>query len=435
MYKDIRSYVQSCIKCAQHNPQRKKPPGELKSIPPPEGAWHLLTMDFHGPITPVSQRGNKYIISITDVLSKFVITKAVRDCSAQTATKFLKEDVIAKYGTLKCILTDNGTHFTANIMAKLLKKLGITHLLCTPYHPQSNGQIERYNSTMDAKIAALSNDRKNDWDEHLPFVTFNYNASIHSITGQLPFELMFGRPSVLPFDHQNPDISLAQDPERSQKLYKYLANLTDQAKSNIVQHQKIYKLRYDKNRSNPSYKVGQFVLIKVIGMRHKFDTRYEGPFQIIKQIVSKTFIVEHLKKPTLCRQVTVDVIILKLTNINAQCQLAAPTITQPQISNVTESTPSLIQPSPAAVFLILSTILQSTIDQYENISDDEEQKRPLTPIEYEDLSRDADIALPSPQPQFSNDISTPQLETPPQTSNTGTQERLLIMASDEDSQL
>ncbi|CAF4600813.1 unnamed protein product [Didymodactylos carnosus] len=117
-------------------------------------------MDFHGPITPVSQRGNKYIISITDVLSKFVITKAVRDCSAQTATKFLKEDVIAKYGTPKCILTDNGTHFTANIMAELLKKLGITHLLCTPYHPQSNGQIERYNSTMDAKIAALSNDRK-----------------------------------------------------------------------------------------------------------------------------------------------------------------------------------------------------------------------------------------------------------------------------------
>ncbi|CAF4426912.1 unnamed protein product, partial [Didymodactylos carnosus] len=69
-YKDIRNYVQSCIKCAQHNPHRKKPPGALKSIPPPEGAWHLLTMDFHGPITPVSQRGNKYIISITDVLSK-----------------------------------------------------------------------------------------------------------------------------------------------------------------------------------------------------------------------------------------------------------------------------------------------------------------------------------------------------------------------------
>ncbi|CAF0728571.1 unnamed protein product [Didymodactylos carnosus] len=101
----------------------------------------------------------------------------------------------------------------------------------------------------------------------------------------------------------------ATDPERIQKLYKCLANLTDQAKSNIVQHRKIYKLRYDKNRSNPSYKVGQFVLIKVIGMRYKFDTRYEGPFQIIKQIASKTFIVEHLKKPTLCRQVTVDVML------------------------------------------------------------------------------------------------------------------------------
>ncbi|CAF1529924.1 unnamed protein product [Didymodactylos carnosus] len=126
--------------------------------------------------------------------------------------------------------------------------------------------------------------------------------------------------------------------------------------------------------------------------------------------------------------------LLKLTNISAQCQRAASTNTQPQTSNVTESTLSLMQPSPATVLLISSTILQSTIDQYENISDEEEQKRPLTTI-YEDLSGDADIALPSPQPQFYNEISALRLETPPQTINTETQESLIIMAPDEDSLL
>ncbi|CAF1043243.1 unnamed protein product [Didymodactylos carnosus] len=131
---------------------------------------------------------------------------------------------------------------------------------------------------MDVKIAALSNDRKNDWNEHLPFVTFDYNASIHSIAGQMSFELMFERSPVDYFDHQDPNISLAQGPERLQKLYKYLANLTDQVKSNVVQHQKIYKLRYDKNRSNPSFKIGQLVLIKLTDTQHKFDIRYEGPF-------------------------------------------------------------------------------------------------------------------------------------------------------------
>ncbi|CAF4428851.1 unnamed protein product [Didymodactylos carnosus] len=111
--------------------------------------WQLLSMDFHGSITP---RGNKYIISLTDVLSKFVITKAVRDCTASTVARFVKDEVILKYGTLRCIITDNGTHFTADIMEELFKKIGVTHLYSTPYHPMRNGQIERYNATMDDKI-------------------------------------------------------------------------------------------------------------------------------------------------------------------------------------------------------------------------------------------------------------------------------------------
>ena len=72
-----------------------------------------------------------------------------------TAARFLQEDVICKYGTPKCILTDNGTHFTSTMMQQLFQRLGITHMYSTPYHPQTNGQIERFNSTMDAKIACL----------------------------------------------------------------------------------------------------------------------------------------------------------------------------------------------------------------------------------------------------------------------------------------
>ena len=77
MIADIKNHIHSCLPCAQNNHRRQKPPGKLKPIPPPEGIWKLLSMDFHGPITPTSKRGNRYIISLTDVLSKFVIAKAV----------------------------------------------------------------------------------------------------------------------------------------------------------------------------------------------------------------------------------------------------------------------------------------------------------------------------------------------------------------------
>ncbi|CAF1415622.1 unnamed protein product [Rotaria sordida] len=309
MYKDIDNYVKSCILCAQHNPSRKKPPGKLRPIKPPEGVWQLVAMDFHGPINPTSRRGNKYIICLTDILSKFVVTKAVRDNTAQTAVKFLKEDVISKFGTPRCILTDNGTHFTSTIMNELIKKIGSTHLYSTPYHPQSNGQVERYNSTMDAKIAALSNIQKTDWDDQLPFVTFNYNTSIHSSTKQIPFEMMYGRAPILPFDYQGDTVTIQYDDEHVKKLQQFLSKLNEQAKFNIIKNQERYKQRYDINRSDPSYQIGDLVLVKTLNIRHKFDIRYEGPFRIIQIITPKTFIVQHVKKPTLYRQVTTDVLL------------------------------------------------------------------------------------------------------------------------------
>ncbi|CAF3051325.1 unnamed protein product [Rotaria sp. Silwood2] len=308
MYKDINNYIKSCIPCAQYNPRRQKVPGTLKPIKPPDGVWQLVSMDFHGPITPTSQRGNKYIISLTDVLSKFVVTKAVRDNTAQTAVRFIKEDIITKFGTPHCILTDNGTHFTSSLTNELFKCIGTTHLYSTPYHPQTNGQVERYNSTMDAKIAALSNLHKTDWDEQLPFVTFNYNTSIHSSTKQIPFQMMYGRTPVLPFDYQEDNVTLSYDSEHANKLNQFLQKLNEQAKIHILKNQERYKRYYDTHRSNPSYKIGDLVLVKTLNIRYKFDIRYEGPFRIIKQITEKTFIVQHIKKPTLHRQVTTDVL-------------------------------------------------------------------------------------------------------------------------------
>ena len=306
MNKDITQYVRSCALCAQNNPIRRKPAGHLQSITPPEGVWQMLSMDFHGPITPTSRRGNRYILSLTDIFSKFVITRAVRDCTADTAARFLQEDVILRYGTPKCILTDNGTHFTSSLMESLLKRLGITHLYCTPYHPQTNGQIERFNSTMDSKIASLSNQSRSDWDDQLPFVTFNYNTTVHSTTQIVPFELMYGRSPVLPCDPQNPLVSFPGDPHYSSNLHHYMSSLNEIARSNTVLSQRSRKSRYDAHRSNPSFNVNDLVLIRNIHRRYKFDVRFEGPYRVTQRVNPKTYIVQHVHLHHLTRQVTVD---------------------------------------------------------------------------------------------------------------------------------
>ncbi|CAF1100763.1 unnamed protein product [Didymodactylos carnosus] len=148
-----------------------------------------------------------------------------------------KDDVIYKYGTPRCILTDNGTHFTSAMMNNLLKEIGVTHLYGAPYHPQTNGPVQRYNPTMDSKIVALSNERKTDWGEQLPLVTFNYNSTIRATTKQIPFEMMFGRAPILPFDFQEETISLGQDPEHVKKLNAYLFSMTERVRESIRRNQ------------------------------------------------------------------------------------------------------------------------------------------------------------------------------------------------------
>ena len=319
MNSDIDNHVRSCLPCAQNNHRRQKPAGKLKPIQPPEGIWKLLAMDFHGPINPTTKKGNRYIIALTDVLSKFVITKAVKDCTATTAVEFLTNDVILKYGTPTCILTDNGSHFTAQVMNNLFQRLGVTHLYSTAYHPQTNGQIERFNATIDGKIATLCNENRTNWDEVLPFVTFNYNTSIHATTKHTPFELMHGRLAILPFDQQQSIITLQQDTTHGQKIKDYLSSLVNDARNNISKSQQQYKTRYDKYRRDLSIKINDLVLVTTKNIRNKFDIRHEGPYRINEQIGNKTFIVQHVKKPTLIKQVTMDVIVPLVERWSTNC--------------------------------------------------------------------------------------------------------------------
>ncbi|CAF1433800.1 unnamed protein product [Didymodactylos carnosus] len=198
----------------------------------------------------------------------------------------------------------------------LLQQVGITHLYSAPNHPQTNGQVERYNSTTDAKIAALSNQRKTDWDEQLPFVTFNYNVTVHSPTKQIPFEMVFGRSPKSPFDRQSEVVSLEQHPEHITKLKQYISSLDSEAKKNIIKTQQQSKKRYDLHESNPVYNLGDLVLVKTINNRRKFDVRHEGPFKIAQRLADKTYIVQHIKKPTLTKQITIDSIIPIFERLN-----------------------------------------------------------------------------------------------------------------------
>jgi transposase InsO family protein len=293
MYRDIANHIKACSNCSVNKYSRRKSNGHLNSVDPPTGVWQNLAMDFIGPITPSSSNKNSYILVITDLLSKYVVTKATRDNSALTAARTLVEEVILKHGVPNQILTDNGPHFTAELFNAVTSLCGVCHVFTTPYHPQSNGVCERFNSSLCENLSSICNDKRTDWDQQLSKTTFAYNTSRHTSTKITPFELMYGRRCRLPFDLPTTKTSVTQPHQYLEQLEEYLRSATSTAIENI-QHQQIQsKQRYNVNRSNEKYSVGDFVYMKRLGFIHKLSAKYTGPYQVIQVLNDCTYRIQN----------------------------------------------------------------------------------------------------------------------------------------------
>ena len=280
MYATIKNYVKRCQDCARFNIRRHKAPGHLHPIEPPSEIFHMVGLDFWGPVQE-SNKGNKYVLVLTDYLSKFVVAKALPSCTSQVVAKFIVETALI-FGVPSQLITDNGTHFKNGLFQCLSKILGFKHILSTPYHPQTNGQTERWNATMRPKLAALCQNNKNNWDDFLPGVVHAYNTSVHAATGYSPSFLMFGRELALAFDPARPIVQLTKVSDYVEHLSRFRKVLLATANDNIQQQHKSAKQRHDRHRQAPVYEVGQLVFIKNQGCRNKFDERRSGPFRIKK---------------------------------------------------------------------------------------------------------------------------------------------------------
>ena len=112
----------------------------------------------------------------------------IKSIDSETLATLLVDEVICRYGVPSCLHSDQGANLTSNLMATLCKRLNIEQSRTSAYHPQGNGQVERFNCALEAMLATVINDHQNDWDLHLPRTLFAY----HAATGFSPFHIVFG---------------------------------------------------------------------------------------------------------------------------------------------------------------------------------------------------------------------------------------------------
>ena len=156
-------------------------------------------MDILGPL-PETERGNRYILVIGDYFTRWKEVFAMKDMEAVTVAKFLVYDVICHFGVPDSLHTDQGKNFESAPIKEICQLLGIQKTSTTPYHPQSDGLVERFHRTHLNMLSMAVVDNEHCWDLHLPTILLAYRTSVHETTGVTPFELMFGREARIPED-------------------------------------------------------------------------------------------------------------------------------------------------------------------------------------------------------------------------------------------
>ena len=282
-YEDIKTYVESCDACQRRGRSRKN--NVLHPIPV-HSPFYQIGIDFVGPL-PRTQRGKKYIIVAMDYLTKWPEARAVSEATAEVTAQFIYEQIICQHGCPQIILSDRGTHFNNNVVKRLMEKFKINHLLSTPYHPQTNGLVERFNRTLCESLSRLSL-KNNDWNLYIAPTLFAYRITKHSTTKIELFFLVYRRSARLLMDSdQSPDPSATND--RLVDLIEELPQVRIKAKNQVTQAQVKQKDHHDgKLKRSNQFKIGDKVLYfnVTLDQSHsgKFNPKWKGPF-IIQQIL------------------------------------------------------------------------------------------------------------------------------------------------------
>lgn len=299
----VERYIRGCRECqrakATHNPTQ----GHLMPLPVPSRPWTDISLDIVSGFPEAY--GKNAILTIVDRRTKSIRAIPIRthdgESSSETIVDALLEHVYQYTGPFFNILSDRGPQFTSTLFRNVMDRFGVNMQLTSAYHPETDGQTERYNKVIaEALRATLCNGDHAHWPDVLPFIVYNINSTVHRALGCSPYEADFARNPL-----QWWDVRRAHEPMEISDNPRQLRQAVDRMVTEALEEAQTQYKRYAnaKRILAPVFKAGDRVLVRasvlkskeemdITGYASKLRSKFIGPFKVVERINSNAYRIE-----------------------------------------------------------------------------------------------------------------------------------------------
>jgi hypothetical protein len=291
--RDVQAYVKACELCIRTKAPRSVPPGFLQPLKLPFQPWEDISVDYITPLPPSNRHGRTFnhIAVVVDRLTKMRHFIPTVGLSAEELADAFVSRVYCLHGTPRTIVSDRGSQFVSAFWSSLSSRLGVTLAHSSAFHPETDGQTERFNAVLEQYLRAYMNFAQDDWPDWLPLAEFSSNNAVSETTGVSPFFANYGfnpRLGVEPRLPCPPGYSAHQKAE-----YLKANNVADRFERILSQLRALAAdaaRRYEENANasrddSPRFTVGDRVFLDIRNMKtnrpmKKGDDKWAGPFAI-----------------------------------------------------------------------------------------------------------------------------------------------------------
>nr|AAA50456.1 gag, pol and env protein precursor [Caenorhabditis elegans] len=284
----VENCVRTCAKCLCANDHSKL----TSSLTPYRMTFPLEIVACDLMDVGLSVQGNRYILTIIDLFTKYGTAVPIPDKKAETVLKAFVERWAIGEGRIPLkLLTDQGKEFVNGLFAQFTHMLKIEHITTKGYNSRANGAVERFNKTI-MHIMKKKTAVPMEWDDQVVYAVYAYNNCVHENTGETPMFLMHGRDVMGPLEMSGEDavgINYADMDEYKHLLTQELLKVQKIAKEHAMREQESYKSLFDQKYASKKHRFpqpGSRVLLEIpsekLGAQcPKLVNKWSGPYRVI----------------------------------------------------------------------------------------------------------------------------------------------------------